>query len=225
MRTRQARTSTLETTESRTSNSHPGRVGPNAAIQLIAALQRAGETDLLDRLFDAAGRSEWLREPPASLIDERDAARLHLTLRDMASPALAEQILADAGRSTADYLLAHRIPKPAQWALRCAPRQWAAAALTRAISANAWTFAGSGRFESRRDGAIEYRIYANPLCQGAETSAPLCVWHCAVFARLFEILVARRVVVRELECCGREDPCCRFVIDFGGRAPYSQSGA
>src|SRR5579875_3340062 len=164
----------------RTPPSEPARIGPNAATQLIAALRQAGETETLERLFGEAGRAAWLRDPPQRMLAADDAARLHVGLRRLLPEARAEAALREAGRLTGLYLLAHRIPRPAQAALKLLPKRWAAWALTRAIAAHAWTFAGAGRFEADVGRAARIAIHDNPLCAGLRAAAPACVWHAAV---------------------------------------------
>jgi divinyl protochlorophyllide a 8-vinyl-reductase len=84
-----------------------------------------------------------------------------------------------------------------------------------AIAQNAWTFAGPGRFRVATRRPLVFEIAANPLVRGEVASAPVCVWHAAVFARLFAVLVHPGTRVTETACCGCGDPACRFEI---GRA-------
>lgn len=145
-------------------------------------------------------------------MDEGPAARLHAAVRhDL--PAEAPAILAQAGRRTADYILAHRIPRPAQAVLRALPPALAAPVLTRAIAKHAWTFAGSGLF--RVAGRLTFEIADNPLIRGERAPAPLCVWHAAVFERLFRTLVDDRLRAHETACCACGDPACRFELTRG----------
>ena len=190
------------------------RIGPNAAIQLIAALQRRGETVALTQLFCATGLEAWLTEPPGEMIAASDAARLHVGLRQVMPEARAAAVLTEAGRLTGDYLLAYRIPKLAQGALKALPARISAKLLLRAIAAHAWTFAGDGRFEADSAGSAEIRIFDNPLCAGLIAQAPSCVWHAAVLQRLFGALVSSRCRVEESLCCARGDRCCRFRLTW-----------
>jgi divinyl protochlorophyllide a 8-vinyl-reductase len=115
---------------------------------------------------------------------------------------------------TAAYLLANRIPRPAQWVLKLLPARLAALALTKAIAGNAWTFAGSGRFEGRvAEGAV-FTVYDNPLCAGETASAPVCVWHTQVFETLFRALVSPRAAAVETSCRARGDGFCRFELQW-----------
>lgn len=53
------------------------------------------------------------------------------------------------GRLTASYLLANRIPKPAQIVLGLLPARIGLKLLLKAIGGHAWTFAGVGTFSDR----------------------------------------------------------------------------
>ena len=71
-----------------------GRIGPNAAIQLVAALRHRGEEEALRRVFRSAGLEDWLSHPPEKMIDQRAAARLHIGLRSVLPPDRADAVLA-----------------------------------------------------------------------------------------------------------------------------------
>jgi divinyl protochlorophyllide a 8-vinyl-reductase len=193
------------------------RIGPNAVIQLVAALKALGETEAMTRLFDEADRAAWMKAPPEEMIPASDAARLHIGLRDHLPAPRAEAALALAGRLTADYLLANRIPGFAQTILRLLPAPLAARALMRAISANAWTFAGGGAFSYTCRNGVEARIRNNPLCVGLRAEAPACVWHAAVFEGLFRALVSPSSRAREIACCAQGDDCCKYRIEWDAR--------
>lgn len=184
----------------------PAKVGPNAVTQTAAALRAAGGEALARRVFAAAGQTDLLDHLPAHMIDQRHPAALHRALAETLPPEQARAIAADAGRRTADYLLANRIPAPAQWLLRRLPPRLAARLLLAAIARNAWTFAGSGRFEARAGDPCRLAIHANPL---ATPGAP---WHAAVFERLFRALVAPQAAVAVTACTAEGAPACRFEI-------------
>jgi divinyl protochlorophyllide a 8-vinyl-reductase len=190
------------------------KIGPNAVTQLINALDAAGLQPAASAIFDDAGARDWLTEPPTAMVDERPVALLHQTLRKLLPPQQAAEMLADAGRPTADYILANRIPKPAQIVLKLLPAPLAARLLVSAISAHAWTFAGSGRFSGRTGKSVTFEIAANPLCAGEHSDSQVCVWHAAVFQRLFQVLVSPNTRVVETSCGARGDDCCRFVADW-----------
>jgi divinyl protochlorophyllide a 8-vinyl-reductase len=121
----------------------------------------------------------------------------------------------EAGRLTAGYLLANRIPGPVQMVMKLLPAPLAARMLVSAIRSHAWTFAGSGRFSARNGRSTVFEIRDNPLCRGEWAPGPVCAWHTAVFQRLFEVLVSPNSRAVETHCEANGDPCCRFVIDRG----------
>jgi divinyl protochlorophyllide a 8-vinyl-reductase len=184
-------------------------IGPNAVTQLVPALMRQGFDGMAPRVF--AG---WLAEPPSAMVDERLVASLHRALRAGLPPEQAALVMAEAGRLTADYLLAARIPGLAQAILKRLPASLSASLLVGAIKAHAWTFAGSGRFSARSGTPLILEITNNPLCAGEHGAAPVCSWHAAVFRRLFEVLVSRDVRVDEIDCEARGDGACRFSIGW-----------
>ncbi len=187
-----------------------GRVGPNAVTQIRASLLAQGLDGTV--LFDAAGIGSWWVSPPEEMIPQEEAARLHRAVRETMSPSAAHALLTDAGRRTADYLLAVRIPKPAQFVLRALPPRAASWLLLKAISANAWTFAGTGQFSWTSAGHAEVAIAGNPLVAGEASITPLCEWHAAVFERLFRELVSPKTTVIETACRASGGDACQFRI-------------
>lgn len=188
------------------------RIGPNAITRLAQALtQRCGSAATED-LFGRAGLSEYLATPPRQMVDEAHARRLHGLLRTLLDPATAAAVARDAGVATAEYLLAHRIPRPAQAVLRVLPAPLAARALLAAVGRHAWTFAGSGSFSVALQPQPVLTIRGNPLCRGQHSEVPVCDYYAATFERLFRELVHRRARVEEIFCeaCGAD--ACRFVV-------------
>jgi len=185
-----------------------GRIGPNAVSQMAAALSARGHGDGAASVFHAAGLGALLTEPPKTMVPEGAVARLHSAVPACFPQAQADALAFDAGRRTAAYILANRIPRPAQWLLRALPPRPAARLLLGAIGRNAWTFAGSGRFHAEPGRPARLAIAANPI------AVPGCPWHRGVFAGLFAALVAPHASVRETACCARGAPECRFEIDF-----------
>jgi divinyl protochlorophyllide a 8-vinyl-reductase len=183
-------------------------VGPNAAIQLAAALDDLEGGDAARHVFSRAGLSRWLDQPPADMIAQSDAARLHQEVRTILPSVCAHAVLAESGQRTGAYILAHRIPKAAQAVLKALPRSLALPLLLSAIAAHAWTFAGSGVFRTRMH---SLHIEANPLA-GIGASTPQCVWHERVFETLIQALVAPTACVTEVACCSMGAPACVFEI-------------
>jgi divinyl protochlorophyllide a 8-vinyl-reductase len=182
-------------------------IGPNAILQMLP---------VLDEVLGEAGRARLLARAGVfdlpdgfCMIPEAQAARLHHQLRRDASDR-APRIATCAGLNTADYILAHRIPKLAQTALRFLPAPLAARILSKAIAKHAWTFAGSGAFSVVDPWHFE--IAGNPIVRGEQSEASLCHWHAAVFTRLYRRLVTRGAFCIETTCCAQGAPACRFEI-------------
>ncbi len=183
----------------------PGRIGPNAILQYLPVLQAVGAR------HDAMAQAGLGAAPgDDAMIPEADAARLHRAVRAL-RPQDAPRLAAKAGQRTADYILAHRIPRPAQRLLRALPAPLAARLLSRAIAQHAWTFAGSGTFRVLSPWSFE--IADNPLCRDEPSDHPLCHWHAAVFQRLYRVLVAPDVVCVETRCGAMPgETACRFEL-------------
>lgn len=183
-------------------------IGPNAVLQMVPVLDHACGRGQRDRLLRASG---IIHLPDGScMIPEAQPARLFRALRE-SLPDQAPEIATEAGRHTADYLMAHRIPAMAKRLLRHLPRPLATELLSRAIARHAWTFAGSGRFRIAGRQPRVFEIVANPLALGQATE-PLCHWHAAVFEGLFKALVDPSVTVRESACCAAGARACRFLL-------------
>jgi divinyl protochlorophyllide a 8-vinyl-reductase len=194
-----------------------GVIGPNSVLQLIEALRLAGLGAFSNQVFERAGVADWLTDPPQAMVDERPVGRLHQAVRAMASPEQGKMLMAEAGRLTADYILANRIPKAAQVVLKLLPPKPAAALLVKAISAHSWTFAGTGKFSAQAGLPTVFTLVGNPLCAGEKASTPVCDWHAAVFQRLFQVLVSPKARVVETECEAAGGTCCRFEVDWRSR--------
>lgn len=184
------------------------RIGPNAILQHLPVLDAAIGEVLRGALLHRAG----VEEPPpdAGMLPEDQVARLHHAVR-LFLPDRAPEIQRAAGQGTGAYILAHRIPKPAQRLIRALPAWAGARLLSAAIAKHAWTFAGSGVFRIVSHRPLVFEIAGNPLAQGP-ASAPICHWHRAVFAQLFGALVWPDVEVTELDCAATGASACRFLI-------------
>lgn len=192
-----------------------GRIGPNAVIRIGEALDAACGRATTEALFAAAGLADCLVTPPTTMIDEDWVTRLHTTLRAELPPDLMAKIGRDAGRRTGDYLLAHRIPKPAQRVLRVTPAALAARILVPAIAQHAWTFTGSGAFSANfdsPDAKLLLTIAGGPIARGAHSDHPVCDFYAGTFARIFSELVSRRTTVDEIRCEAQGDPDCTFAL-------------
>ncbi len=189
-----------------------GRIGPNALSQLLPLLEQAGGTELRQAMLLEAG---IVTLPDMSgLIDEAPVARLHQVMR-AEIPDLAPSLAWKAGKRTADYILANRIPRGAQALLKALPALFAVPILTRAIARNAWTFAGSGVFEVVSYRPLVLAIHDNPVVRGEFADHVLCDWHSAVFERLYRVLVDDGLRAREVTCCAMGAAACRFEVAPG----------
>lgn len=184
----------------------PARIGPNAVTRVAEALRAAGGDPLATQVFCAAGCSDWLTEPPETMVEEARVIRLHRIVAACLPEEQAVSVLSDAGHRTGAYILANRIPRLARMTLRASPARLAGPLLLTAIRRNAWTFAGSGKVAVGRSHPWRIRIAENPL------AVPGCPWHRAVFETLFRALVHAEAVVAHLRCkaCNGED--CLFEI-------------
>ena len=189
-----------------------GRIGPNAILRVAEALPPRVGSAATAAVFEAAGLTHYLREPPTSMVDEAEVGRLHEALRRELGWPLAREVAREAGRRTGDYLLAHRIPRPVQWVLKRLPAALAARVLLSAISRHAWTFAGSGIFSAQAGTPVHLGIRANPMCRGVRAEAPACDFYAATFERLFRELVHPRSRVSETSCEAVGADACRFEI-------------
>ena len=188
------------------------RIGPNTIIQLAQVLRdRCGESAAARLLFTSTGYA--LGALPRAMVDEREAqAFVRAVMRELGERPGA-RLLHEAGRRTADYLMAHRIPRPAQWLMRWLPRQAGLRLLLAAMRANAWTFAGSGRFTvttSRQGARLTFHDCA--MCRDMVTTLPVCDFYAGTFARLIRTLITPHATVREVECQAQGGHCCRFEV-------------
>ena len=183
-------------------------IGPNAVLQIVPVLDRFGGAHWREGILTRAGLGAL--PDGKSMIPELMATRLHQQVR-LDAPGMAPRLAAEAGVGTAEYILKHRIPRPAQLVLKALPRGLAARALSKAIAAHAWTFVGSG--ELRVVDAWTYEISGNPLIRGEVSEGCLCHWHAAVFQELYQVLVARNSSCVET-CCGAQGDGvpCRFEL-------------
>lgn len=197
-----------------TSHSHDtvARIGPNAVIQVAAEVQaRFGVVRTAALIESTTGYS--LDALPTEMIDERHAQALSRALVQQMGPALATNILREAGHRTGDYLLANRIPRLAQWAIRLAPRRVGLHLLLRAMQSNAWTFAGSGRFVITKATPVPDLVFEScAMCRNMHEPQAMCDFYAGTFERLIRALVSRYSGVLEVECMALGHSHCRFVL-------------
>lgn len=146
------------------------------------------------------------------MVDERDVTALQQALRAVLNREDAAAVGLDAGRRTGDYLLAHRIPKPAQRILKLLPAGAASKMLLQAVAKHAWTFSGSGEFNYSVDRPVRVSIRDCPLCRGQHADGPVCDFYLGAFERLFTTLVKRRTRVSETACQAMGADACVFEM-------------
>jgi divinyl protochlorophyllide a 8-vinyl-reductase len=194
-----------------------GQIGPNAIIQTNAELiDRVGLVVARAVLRDAGlERSE--RAPPTGMVAEDDVRRLFIAVEHRL-PTQAAEILHAAGRRTARYLLANRIPRPAQWLIRRLPRRLGARILVRAIQQNAWTFAGSGSVTTLVTAHVAMvSIRACPVCRGVRANAPRCDFHAGTLDGLAAELLGPNGRAREVSCIASGARECGFALEWSER--------
>jgi divinyl protochlorophyllide a 8-vinyl-reductase len=195
------------------SHDDAGRIGPNAIIQLAEAGRRQLGIGAVQSLFLRAGLARYLVSPPDGMVDEVEVIALHRALRASYPADIVRAVSWEAGLLTGDYILAHRIPKPAQFVLRVLPARIAARALTGAITKHAWTFAGSGTFRAVSTFPLRLEISDSPICRGERSSTPLCDYYAGTFTRLYQRLVDRRWRIVETHCGAMDGGACVFEVD------------
>lgn len=191
-----------------------GRIGPNVLIQTAHAL-----SDRLGR--DATARLLWqstahdLEHLPQVMVEETKANALVRAVHDAYGVVFARSVMQESGRRTGDYLLAHRIPKPAQWLLPLLPSGMALRVLLTAIGKHTWTFAGSAQVHITPGDPAVITLQHCPLCAGQHASEPICDFYAGTFGRLAQALLGPKGWAEEVSCEARGDSACRFLMGSG----------
>jgi divinyl protochlorophyllide a 8-vinyl-reductase len=196
----------------RTAAGHEGLIGPNAVTRMDEALAALHGPEMRDAVFRRAGLIRHVLSRPAAMVPDEDVARLHRAALDELGYEAAQAAGREAGRRTAAYLLAHRIPRPAQVVLGLLPARLALALLLKAIGRHAWTFAGSGRFMYRTGQVTTLTIEGGPVARHLRCDGPACAFYAETFQTLFRAIVSAEAVVREVECEAAEGTACRFEV-------------
>jgi divinyl protochlorophyllide a 8-vinyl-reductase len=193
-----------------------GQIGPNAVIQVASVLAEWSGREVAEPLLHRA-TGYTMDHLPSSMVDEREPQALCRAVLHAYGPREARRILHEGGIRTAEYLLANRIPRPAQWIIRALPRALGLRVLLAAVGAHAWTFAGSGRFRvvpTARWPELEFADCV--MCRGLAEAEPMCDYYAGTFERLIRRLVSPDAVVMEIACQGQGDPACRFRLEQMG---------
>lgn len=189
-----------------------GTIGPNAITRIMEALDALESPQSVQRIFRASRLEAYLFRRPTEMVDEQEVLRLHRVLHDDLGDQRARTIGRKAGQLTADYLLRHRIPQPAQIVLRCSPSRLASRMLASAIASNAWTFVGTGTFSACHGRPTTFTVRNCPICRGQRSAQPYCDFYAATFEHLYARLVDKRARVTEIECSAMGAEACTFEI-------------
>lgn len=196
-----------------------GRIGPNAIVQVFAALEEVAGQSTLITVAEKAQLKMCLDHPPTQMVDERHVVRLHQTVRQHLQPSQAEAVLTLGGQLTARYILANRIPKAAQMVLKALPAQLASPLLLKAIARHAWTFAGSGTFTHHGSTPALITLSGCPACDDVYRDTEPCAYYLATFQGLFQALVHRKSTCRQVFAYAANNtadgaPARQFIIDW-----------
>lgn len=186
------------------------RIGPNAVLQTLDALRADAGDDVALRV---ATRADLPEIPLDSMVPEAWFVALVDALRAELPPDRSAAVLAEAGRRTADYVRANRIPAPFRTLLSGLPARVAVPTLLAAVRKHAWTFAGAGRFsvEGRYPGTLV--LEGSPTCR-ARLGRRGGAYYEAAFERLLG-LASPSVRVEEVACQAAGAPACRFTVHVG----------
>lgn len=193
---------------------HAGMIGPNAITRVIEALDAVEGRQSAERILRASRLDSYLVRPPTQMVAENEVMRLHEVLHGDLGDERARAVARMAGQFTADYLLRHRIPRPARIAFRCCPAPLASRMLASAIKRNAWTFVGTGSFSARHGVRTVFTIRGCPMCHGQRSVQPYCDFYAGTFERLYARLVSKRARVTEIACQAMGAPACTFQITW-----------
>jgi divinyl protochlorophyllide a 8-vinyl-reductase len=190
------------------------RVGPNAIVRVAEALTEMHGASVARAVFVRAGLPGWLDRPPAAMVPEADVAALHLALLAELGEPEARAVAAAAGRRTAAYLLANRIPAPARMLLRLLPAGPSARLLLRTIGRHAWTFCGSGSFAAEQGRLVVVTITGGPLRAAGPAAAGVAAYYAATFHALFCALVHPHTTVAALRRATEATASCAFALSW-----------
>jgi divinyl protochlorophyllide a 8-vinyl-reductase len=190
------------------------RIGPNAVIRTAEALSAEVGAESCRRIFAAAGLRRYVDAPPAAMVPESEVVALHRAVRAELDVETAALVMHDAGARTARYLLAHRVPGPAQGLLRALPARAASRLLLALVARHAWTFAGSARLELVHGRPARVIFLGSPLARVPPADAAVCDFYVATFETLFRALVHPRATARETSCAAAGGDACTVELSW-----------
>ena len=187
-------------------------IGPNAIIRVAETLRDALGEETTRLIFAHAHLEPHLVSPPTGMVPEEDVGALQTALFDGLEEGEARKIAFEAGLRTGDYLLANRIPKPAQAVLKVLPPSLASRILLGTIKKHSGPSPGRELLASRTGIRSIVSIKSCPLCRGRHGDHPQCDYYAGTFQRLFQVLVSRNAFVREISCEATGGKSCAFEI-------------
>ncbi len=188
------------------------RLGPNTILQLLAVVrEREGEAAIVT-LLERAGLSPDLATKIEGLVPAAEVRALYVTLVAILGPDRARSFVLEAGRRTALYLLAHRIPRRFQQLLALLPKPLRRALLLAAIGRHAWTFTGGGHFGIAPGAPFLLVIEPCPLCPERARDGLGCVYYAATFEELFRNLVDPQTRIEPAACGAAGSRRCELRI-------------
>ena len=201
-----------------------GRIGPNAIIRVAETLRDVLGEDTTRLIFASAHLEPHLAHPPTGMVPEEDVGALQTALFDGLEESEARKIAFEAGLRTGDYLLANRIPKPAQAVLKVLPPSLASRICSAQSGSTPGPSPGPATSVSRNGHPVIVSIKRCPLCRGRHGDHMQCDYYAGTFQRLFEVLVSRNTFVREISCEATGGDSCAFEIAWTkrGRGDGSQ---
>ncbi|MEI8101891.1 MAG: bacteriochlorophyll 4-vinyl reductase [Chlorobium sp.] len=122
------------------------KIGPNSIIQTVAALEATYGKSKTENMLRKIGQGYLIGNLPKEMVEETKFHTLACALQKEIGETASASILKESGERTARYLLKVRIPAIFQRLVKLLPARTAFKLLFYAISKNAWTFAGSGKF-------------------------------------------------------------------------------
>jgi divinyl protochlorophyllide a 8-vinyl-reductase len=197
-----------------TSPEAAGRIGPNAIIRTVEVLRETLGDARTAALLRDAGLDGYERELPQEMVPESEVTSLFATLYRELGVRSAREVAQSSGERTGEYLLANRIPRAAQAALKLLPATLASRGLLAAIRGNTWTFAGSSRV-LLTDGRPALVSFSDcPLCRGLSAESSVCHYYASTFERLYRVLVHPGANAAEISCQAAGAPACTIEIRY-----------
>jgi divinyl protochlorophyllide a 8-vinyl-reductase len=201
-----------------TSDETVARIGPNAVLQTLTALE---QLEGAERRESALRRARIEPARLTGMVPEAWFLAMIRAVRDLLPPARADAVLRLAGTYTADYVAENRIPRFFRSLLAVLPARVGIPLLLAAFRRHAWTFAGSGRFSVEGGYPGTLVLDQCPTCRLGTSRLPAGAYYEAAFEGLLHIVDAR-VRVREFRCRSVGDPSCQFAIELSGQTVHGE---